>query len=367
MDSNVREKQITRSSAIGILANVFLAAFKAVAGLLASSVSVILDAVNNLTDALSSVITIVAIKLARRKPDEKHPYGHGRIEYFSAIIISGIVIAAGATSFAESVKKIFVPETPDYSALTIIIISVAIIVKLALGKFMEIRGKKYNSDSLVAIGADSKSDAFLSASTLVGAIVALIWELNIDGYIGVLISVFIVKAGSEMLMESVGNIVGVRPDSGITVAIRDEVNKIDGVRGVHDLILHDYGPETAIGSLHIEVDSDMTARDIHKLIRDIQALVLEKFSIFVTVGIYSYDKDHPAERDIIENIVVSQPGVSSIHALFFDDEKQLVSFDALVDFSVTDKGALAESLKKQLKEKLPQYDYYVNFDTDYSN
>ena len=229
-DSKIREQQITRTSIIGIVANVFLAAFKAAVGLLSNSIAIVLDAVNNLTDALSSVITILGVKLAKRRPDKNHPFGYGRIEYFSAVIIAAIVLAAGATSLIESVKKIIHPETPDYSAVTLIIVAVAVVVKLLLGRYVKAQGEKYNSEALIASGSDASFDAIISASTLVGALINLIFKVNLDGIIGAVISVFILKAGVEMLMNSVSDIMGSRPDSEITRQIRECVESVPGVR-----------------------------------------------------------------------------------------------------------------------------------------
>ena len=169
LDPKIREKAITRTSIIGIVTNVFLAAFKAGAGLIAGSISVVLDAVNNLTDAFSSIITILGIKLAKKKPDEKHPYGYGRIEYFSTILIAVIVLSAGVASLVESVKKIFSPTLPEYSLVTVIIIVISVITKLVLGRFVKGQGEKYASDALVASGSDASFDAIISASTLIGA------------------------------------------------------------------------------------------------------------------------------------------------------------------------------------------------------
>ena len=201
-DIQTREKQITKTSFIGIGANLMLAGFKAAAGLIAGSVAIVLDAINNLTDALSSVITIVGIKLAKRPPDKSHPFGHGRIEYLSALIIAAIVLSAGVMSLVESVKKIITPELPDYSAVTLVIIGVAVVTKLILGRFVKSRGVKYNSDALVAAGADATFDAILSLSTLIAAVIAMIWDISVDGIVGALISVFIIKAGIEMLQSA---------------------------------------------------------------------------------------------------------------------------------------------------------------------
>lgn len=367
IDAVIREKQITKTSIIGIIANVFLAGFKALVGLLAGSIAIVLDAVNNLTDALSSVITIAGIKLSKRKPDNDHPYGHGRIEYFSAILIAGIVLAAGVMSLIESVKKIIHPEMPNYTAITLIIVAVAVVVKLLLGRYVKAQGKKYNSDALVASGSDASFDAIISASTLLGAAIALIFHISVDGIVGAVISVFIVKAGLEMLLESIGSVMGNRPDSEVTKSIKQTVREIDGVLGAYDLVLHDYGPDSAIGSIHIEVPSTLTADEIHKLTTRVQLAVEEKYHIFVTVGIYSVDEEKKTLRDEIRRICTAHPGVLGTHGVFVDEDLKYASFDALTDFTVENKEALRQALRGELQPLLPGMDIHINFDVNYSD
>ncbi|MBQ1169044.1 MAG: cation transporter, partial [Bacteroidales bacterium] len=248
-----RNSQIIRTSVIGIVANVLLAAFKAVVGIIASSVAIVMDAVNNLSDALSSVITIVGTKLSQRPADRKHPFGFGRIEYFSAIIIAVIVLSAGITSLIESVKKIFNPTEPTYTTATLIVIVVAIVVKLILGWFVKKKGKQLRSDALIASGSDALFDAIITAATLVSAGVMLIWGISLDGYLGALISILIIKAGIEMLASPVNELLGAKVSPELVKEIRQEIMGFDGVRGVYDIILHNYGPEVMIGSLHIGV------------------------------------------------------------------------------------------------------------------
>lgn len=364
----LREKQITKTSLIGILANILLAGFKALVGLISGSIAIVLDAVNNLTDALSSVITIAGIKLAKRKPDNEHPFGHGRVEYFSAILISGIVLAAGIMSLIESVKKIIHPEMPDYTAVTIIIVAVAVVVKLLLGRYVKAQGVKFNSDALVASGSDASFDAIISASTLLAAAITLIFHITVDGIIGAVISAFIIKAGIELFMEALGSVLGARPDSEATKAIKQTIREIDGVNGAYDLILHNYGPNTAIGSVHIEIPADMSAAELHRLTKKIQLTVSEKFHVFLTVGVYAIDEAHNPQRKMISSIALAHPGVLGTHGIYIDDENKYSSFDVLTDFTVADKPALNKALVQEVTEKvLPGFTVDISFDTNYSD
>ncbi len=366
-DSNFRAQQITRTSVIGIVANIFLAGFKALVGLLSGSIAIVLDAVNNLTDALSSVITILGVKLAKRPPDDKHPFGYGRVEYFSAVLIAAIVLAAGATSLIESVKKILAPAEPDYTVLTLLIVAVAVVVKLLLGRYVKAQGEKYNSDALVASGSDASFDAIISASTLVSALIMLLFKLNLDGIIGAVISVFILKAGLEMLLDSVGNIMGKRPDSEITKEIKETVNAVPGVLGTYDLVLHNYGPDSAIGSVHVEVDADTDAGGLHRLTKAIQQAVLEKFHVFLTVGIYAVDAAHAPQRALIRETAMKHAGVLGTHGVYCDEERKLLSFDVLTDFTVRNRGALCKALAEELQPSFPGFAISINCDTNYTD
>lgn len=366
-DTSEREKKITQTGILGILANVALAVGKAIVGLIAGALSIVLDAINNLSDAISSVITIIGVKLSKKKPTKKHPYGFGRIEYFSAIMISAIILATGVTSLYESIMKIITPSDVDFSYVTIIVVSSAIVVKIALGLFTRKRGKVHNSTSLVASGTDALMDSIVSSATLISIGVSLIFKVNIDGYIGCLIAVVIIKAGIEMLLEALSNVMGRRPDSAITQAIKTCVNSIDGVNGTYDLVLHNYGPDAAIGSLHVEIDSSLTAEEIHKLSMKIQSAVMENFHVMVTVGIYAIDPKESEKYEKIQEIIKTFDGALGFHGLFVDRNSKFMNFDVLVDFTVLDKKKFKESVIDKVKDIYPEYNININLDVNYSD
>lgn len=360
-----RERRITRTSLVGIGANILLAGFKASVGLLSNSIAIVLDAVNNLTDALSSVITIAGIKLARRAPDETHPFGHGRIEYFSTVSIAALVMAAGGSSLAESIRKIVRPMVPEYGAASLVVVSAAVAVKLVLGRYVARQGRECRSDALMASGEDAKFDALISLSTLVGAVVMLVAGVNIDGWIGAAISLFILRTGVTLLSGAINEIMGSRPSAEISRQIREIVTSVPDVFGAHDLIIHNYGPDFAIGSIHVEIDGSLDAAAIHRLTRAIQTAVINRFNIFLTVGIYATDSAYNADRDKIESIVRRHQGVRAIHGLFFDEPKREMTFDILVDFSVKDRAALHAAILGELEPLYPGYTISFAFDNDY--
>ena len=303
-----RNKVIIKTSIIGILTNVLLAAFKAVIGILSNSIAVTLDAVNNLSDALSSIITIVGTKLAGKLPDKKHPLGYGRIEYLSAMIVSGIVLYAGITSAVESVKKILHPETPDYSLVSLIIIGVAVIVKILLGRYVKAKGKQVNSGSLVASGSDAMFDAILSASVLASAILFMLTGLSLEAYVGAVISVFIIKSGIEMMVETLNDILGVRADKEKTDRIKALLTEAPEVRGAYDLIMYNYGPDKDYASVHLELPDTMTAREIDRLTRQLERKVYQETGVILAaVGLYSYntgdDEAAQMQEDVRRHVV----------------------------------------------------------------
>ena len=282
-----RQEKIIKTSIIGIVVNLILVAFKAFVGIVTNSIAITLDAVNNLTDALSSIITIIGAKLAHRPPDKNHPYGYGRIEYFSSVIIAVIVLWAGITAFMESWPKIFTPDVTNYSTVSLVIIAVAIVVKLALGRYVKSVGEDINSQALVASGSDALFDSILSLSTLVAALISIFFHISLEGILGVIISIVIIKASIDMIRETLDSMIGARVDSELSKKIKDSICELPEVYGAYDLSLHNYGPEEMQGSVHVEVDDSLTALEIHNLTRQISIKIYNEFSIILTVGIYA--------------------------------------------------------------------------------
>lgn len=280
-----RQEKIIKTSVIGIIVNLILVAFKAFVGIVTNSIAITLDAVNNLTDALSSIITIIGAKLANRPPDKNHPYGYGRIEYFSSVIIAAIVLWAGITAFMESWPKIFTPDVTNYTTVSLVIIAVAIVVKLALGRYVKSVGEDINSQALVASGSDALFDSILSLSTLVAALISIFFHISLEGILGVIISIVIIKASIDMIRETLDSMIGARVDSELSRKIKDSICELPEVYGAYDLSLHNYGPEDMQGSVHVEVDDSLTALEIHNLTRKISIKIYEEFSIILTLSL----------------------------------------------------------------------------------
>ena len=364
-----RNKEIVKTSILGIIVNVILVAFKVAIGLITNSIAIILDAVNNLSDALSSIITIIGTKLSNMRPNKKHPYGYGRIEYFSSVIIAFIVLFAGITSFKESIEKIIHPEDANYSYISLVIIVVAVLVKFFFGRYVKSKGEKLNSSALVASGMDAVNDSILSFSTLVAALISMIWHVSLEGYLGVIISLIILKASIEILKDTINDMIGVRADGKLTSNVRKTIKAYEGVLGVYDITLHNYGPNSVIASAHIEVKDDMNVQVLHRLTRKIELDIYEKYGIILTLGVYASNetKEFKEIKNFIQKSLKQEPHFLQMHGFYVDIEERTVSFDVIFSFDEENPLDKIETIKKKLKEKYPQYTYSIILDTDISD
>lgn len=365
-----RANEIVKVSYKGIAANVLLVIFKSIIGLMANSISVVLDAVNNLSDVLSSVVTIVGTKFASRGADKEHPYGHGRIEYIASSIVSLIVLVAGVVSMKESITKIFRPEVTNFTAISIVIIVSGIITKFFLGRYYIKKGGELNSNALIASGKDASFDSIVSTGTLLSAIVSLTLNVNIEGVVGAIISLFILKAGIEIMQDNFNHIIGIRVDNDVTNKIKFLVNTYPEVLGAYDLILHNYGPEELIGSIHIEIDDDLSAKEIDTLSRKITMEVYKKLGVMLTIGIYASNiKDEHANeiRDAVHEETSKHKEIIQMHGFFIDEYTKAVSFDVIIDFDTKNQDDIVEKVKWDLVDKFPDYKFFVNIDRDFSD
>lgn len=369
-DDKNRNKVIIKTSIIGIAANVLLAAFKAFVGIVSNSIAIILDAVNNLSDASSSTITIIGTKLSSKAPDRKHPFGYGRIEYLTSMVISVIVLYAGITSLVESIKKIISAEVPSYSTVTIIIVSVGIAVKIALGLYVKGKGKKIDSGALVNSGIDALNDSIISAATLVSIIVFLVFKVSLEAYLGAAISLYIIKSGVQMILEATSKVVGERVDAEQVNLITRIINSHEDVKGSYDLIINDYGNNKFTASVHVEVDETLTAKEIDVLTRHITSEVYTKTGIILTaIGIYSInstDLNVVEMKKTVDNIVHEFDNILQLHGFYVEEDSKFIQFDIVVSFDEKNKEELVEKVKERVKTEYPDYNVVVLLDRDFS-
>ena len=369
-DQIVRNALIVRTSLVGVGANVLLAAMKAAVGLLTNSIAVVLDAVNNLSDALSSIITIVGARLSAKKPDRKHPLGYGRIEYFSAMIVAALVLYAGLTALVESVKKIITPEKAEYTLLSLLLIAAAVAAKLVLGAYVTAQGKKADSDALVASGSDARFDAILSGSVLACAILYMLTGLSLEAYVGVVIAAFIIKSGIEMLGGTLDDLLGARTDPELSRRIKSLICEEEGVRGAYDLFLNNYGPGRNYATVHIEVADTTTAAELDRMTRSMQARVMRETGIVLAgVGVYSHnttDEECRALRSRVTKAVMAHEGTLQVHGFYLDSEAKELRFDVVFSFDV-DARALLEEIRQEVQEMVPDYTVIIAPDLDLSD
>jgi len=366
-----RSKVIIRTSLIGIVSNIFLTIFKFTVGIISNSIAITLDAVNNLSDALSSLITIVGTKLALKKPDKKHPFGHGRIEYLSATVISVIIIYAGIMSLIESVKKIIYPPVLDYSFLTILVVCVAIIVKIFLGIYVKKVGYKVNSESLIGSGQDALMDVFISVTTLVAAIIYLLFHISLEAWLGIFISFFIIRTGFVMIKTTISCILGERVDRDLSMSVKKTVNSFEEVLGTYDLFFNNYGPDIYYGSLHVEIDEKMSALEIDALSRKITDKVLKETGVLlVSIGIYalnSKDVETKQMRKEIKNILKNHEGFLQMHGFYVNKYDKIIYFDVVIDFDKINRDEIYNDIYNEIRVKYPEYKLNITLDIDASD
>ena len=370
--SSERETAIVRTSAIGIAANVALAVFKAVVGILSNSIAVTLDAVNNLSDAISSIITIVGTKLSNKKADREHPFGHGRIEYITTTVIAAIIMYAGISSLIKSIQDIMDPVTPDYSPLSLVIIAIAVLVKIILGHYVRSVGNRVNSDTLIASGSDALFDATLSTSVLTAALIFIFTKISLEAYVGVIISVFIIKASIELLQGSIKEIIGMRPDAALSTLIYDIVKEDPDAEGVYDLIIHNYGPDRFVGSFHTEVLDTTSAIEIDTMTRRLSTEIYKQTSgkiIIAAIGIYARnttDNRIVKMRTEVTEMALAHEGVLQVHGFIADIENQFMAFDAVIEFGYDGKQ-IVHDIIHEVEAAYPDMNVSVLLDRDTSD
>lgn len=369
-NSKERNKKVIITSVIGIITNFFLAGFKAIVGLLSGSIAIILDSVNNLSDVASSIVTIIGTALASKKPDKKHPFGHGRIEYLSALIISVIILYAGISAVIESAKKIINPGKLEYTAFSIVIVILAVFVKIFLGVYVKAKGKELNSSSLINSGNDALLDAVISFSTLIAAGIFLTTGISIEAYLGIVISLVIIKSGVDMIKSAISSILGERVDVELVKSVKKTILGFNDVLGVYDIIFNNYGPNSYYGSVHIEIANNHTIDQVDELLRSITFEVYEKHGIVLSaIGIYSVDETNKkaiAARKKISDLLKDYDNILQMHGFYFNDKKKVIQFDIVISFDENNQSKLYDNIYDRVLEMYPEYNIIISVDSDFS-
>ena len=366
-----RQDKIIKTSLVGIIGNALLAIFKAIIGLSSNSIAILVDAVNNFADAASSLITIIGTKLAAKEPDEDHPFGYGRIEYLSAMVIAVIILYVGVSSLVEAIKKIINPVKASYGLLTIVIVILSVIVKLGIGRYFNRVGREVRSDALINSGKDSNLDAIVSLSILLAAGIYVGFGLSLEAYLGAIISAIIIKSAIEMLNKTISQLLGEKINPDLAKEVIATVEDFPGVEGASAMVLNNYGPNDWNGSIDIGVPETYTAEQLDEIIRDIQLEVYYKYQIELTaVGVYPINAEnrHIARiKDHLKEIIFSHQYINGVHGLYVDESDKEIRFDVIISLDAEDRLEVLRKVVMDIKNNYPEYNIEAFPNVDYLN
>ncbi len=367
-DPEEREGVVIATSALGILVNLALASVKIVAGIMVSSIAIISEGVNNATDCATSLITIAGTKLSGRRPTSNHPFGFGRVEYLTSLVVAVIVFVTGIELIISSVKIRLNPDLLSISYFTLALIALSAVVKLVLGGHTVKEGKRVGSEALVALGTDCRNDSLVSAVTIVSSLAFLLFDVTIDAYAGVITSLFVLKTGYGVLRDTLSDLLGKAGDK----ELADELYKIilaePIVLNAADMMLHNYGPKTYSGSVNIEIDHEKTIGEAYSTIHALQLRIMHQYDITMVFGMYAVDTDHEEVlkmRREISAFVRGYDHVQSYHALYVDPENGDIYVDLVVDFDLKDWDRLRENFTDYMNELYPGRRLELVIETNY--
>lgn len=367
-DPESREGIIATTSGLGIAVNILVAAMKVIVGLMASSIAIVSEGVNNAADALTSVLTLVGTKLAAKHPDEEHPFGYGRMEYLTSLVISVLILVTGIEMLKSSVELIFKPEELNISMLSLATVAVSAVIKFCLGVYTIAMGKKANSSALEAVGLDCRNDSFVSVVTIASAVVFLVFGLSIDAYVGVFTSLLIIKAGVDVLKDTVSDLLGRPGEKELAVELYREIRKTPGILGAADMMLHNYGPDAYSGSVNIEIDHTKTVGEVYEFLHRLQLEIMYKYKVVMVFGIYAVDNDHDYVKRINKNVsqfVRSQEHVKSYHAVYVEPDSNRLYCDLVVDYALADWDKLRADFTAYMGVLYPDKQLILTIETEF--
>ena len=363
-----REGTVVTVSGLNILVNLIFAAIKVVIGLAVSSIAIVSEGVNNATDSATSLITIVGTKLSAKHPTEKHPFGFGRIEYLTSLLISVLILFTGAELMESSVKLIFEPQEMSISYVTMAIIAVSALVKLGLGTYTIKEGKRVDSSSLVALGTECRSDSVVSVITLVTALVFLVFQVSLDAYAGIIMSLIVLKAGFEVLKETLSDILGQAGEKELAQELYRIIRAEPLVLNAADMMLHNYGPDAYSGSVNVEIDHSKTVGEVYAALHELQLRIMHEKHITMVFGIYAVDRDHAQIRQLREQVaafVRRQEHVTNYHALYIHPNGKDLYVDLVVDYDLADWEVLRKEFTAYMAELYPDKHLELVIETNY--
>lgn len=371
----VRQQYGTVSGIIGIVVNLILFIIEIILGVLTNSIAIIGDAVHNLADVTSSIVTLVGFKLSNRPADKEHPFGHGRMEYISALVVSFLILVVGLQFVKTSFDRILYPQEVSYNIVTLLIIICAIPLKLWLSYFNKSLGKIINSATLEASGADALNDVAILGGVIISLAAGYAFKVDIDGYVGLVVAVFILLSGLSLVKETLNPLLGQAPDPELVKEIKTSVTKYDHILGIHDLIIHNYGPGRSMASLHAEVPYNISIMKIHEVIDRAEKELSKKLNMFIVIHmdpVYTDSKEVNDARKTVVKVLQQFPIVDSLHdfRIVGEGENKNLIFDIVISFDNKVSDEEEEKLKLDIdaavKVEHPGYDTVITIDRDYT-
>ena len=368
MTQKERNKVIIRTSVTGVVVNVAIAAVKIVAGLLASSIAILSEGVNNAADALTSVLTLVGTKLAGRHPDAKHPFGYGRIEYLTGLVIAAIILVSGFQMLSEAVKHVFNPEPLAISYVSLGVVAVSAVVKFALALYTIARGKAASSEALVGVGLECRADSYVSVVTIATAVLFLLTGISIDAYAGIVMALVIIKAGVEVGLKTMSELIGRPGEKELAAKIYALVRQTPGVVGAADMMLHNYGPGAWSGSVNVEIDHAKSVGEVYAFLHELQLRIMHEEKVTMVFGVYAVDNDHEESKRVREAVleyVRQQEHVKSFHAIYLEPGTNRIYCDLIVGYGLKDWDALREDFTAYMKDRFPANEIALTIETEF--
>lgn len=371
-DARVRQAYGTLGGAVGICCNVLLFLIKMLAGLLTGAISIMADAFNNLSDAGSSIVTLIGFRMAGRPADPDHPFGHGRIEYLSGLFVAVAIILMGAELLQSAVDKILHPQMPSYTMTALVILVISILLKFWMSRFNRILGDRIDSEAMRATAADSLSDCISTGTVLLGAVFTYFTEKNIDGFVGLFVAAFVLWAGIHAVKETIQPLLGAAPDPELVEAVSSEVLKEDLVLGIHDMVVHDYGPGRRMISLHAEVPYNEDLLTIHDVIDNIEMRICREFQCEITIHmdpVVTDDREVNEAKEMVKEIVSSLDASWSIHdfRMVRGQTHTNLIFDVVVPVTaLKEKGEIAAKIREKISQKDEKYFAVIQVEQAYA-
>ncbi len=367
-DPNSREGVITTTSALGLIINIIISAVKIIIGMAVSSIAIISEGTHSAADAATSILSIVGVRLSTKKPTEKHPFGYGRIEYLTSLVIAMLIMFTGFEILTASVVLIFHPAELQISTMTLVIVAVSAVVKYLLGVYTVKKGKSIDSNSLIGLGVECRNDSYASIITIGSALVFLIWGKSVDAYAGLITALLIMKTGGEILLSTLSDLLGRSGNKELADQLYREIRSTEGILNAADMMLHNYGPDAYSASVNIEIDHEKTIGEIYQYVHDLQLRIMHQYHVTMVFGIYAVDNKNEDSRKMrkeIADFVRGHEHVKSYHALYYDQKANRIYCDFIVGYTPFDWEKLREDFTQYITALYPEASVELIIETEY--